>query len=119
MRLNLIIVILLHSCLLAAPVMGGDLEAITRALENMADASRSADEANDAIRDLMRDRGAYHYRDYHDRYYRHYHDDDDYLYSRKARRERAKALRKAEKEWRKKYEHEMKRRYHHRKHDDD
>lgn len=106
--------IILACCLIPVQAGAGDLEGLTNAFENLADMSRSADDANEALRNVIRGEPSRYYRDYDRRYYyddyhpdRHYHRHDW-----KEEKERAKAIRKAEKKWRKHHEHEW--RKHHR-----
>lgn len=112
--------ILVAFWLVPAQARGGDLDGLTNTLENLADMSRSADEAGEAMRNAVQGRPSRYYldygRDYDDGYYRrHYHDYKAW----KADKERAKHMRKEarmwskhrEKEWRKQQEREW-RRYH-------
>lgn len=91
-------------CLLPSQANAGDLEAVTNALENLADMSRSADDAHEAMRNAINGNPSRYYRDYDRRYYY----DDDYPRDRyydhrawKAEKEHAKAMRKQAKKWRK------------------
>lgn len=105
--------ILLAFWLAPAQARAGDLEGLTNTLENLADMSRSADDAHEAMRNAVRGAPSRYYRDY-DRDY----DDDDYYRDRyyrhkawKAEREQEKYMRKQAKKWRKHREKEW-RKYH-------
>lgn len=108
--------------LLPQPAKSGDLDGAARALENLADMARSADNANEAFKDALRGNPSrYDRQRYYDRRYRedfrHYDDYEDYAwerrhlrrkmikerlrYERKMAKERAKAWRKHVRKWRK------------------
>lgn len=105
--------------LLPAPVRSGDLDGAARALENLADMARSADNANEAFKNAISGNPSRYDRRYREDF-RHYYDDDDYEdyvkerrhfhrkmakerrhFERKMAKEREKAWRKHVRKWRK------------------
>lgn len=88
-------------CLLPVQASSGDLGNVANALENLADMSRSFDDANEAMKDAIKGNPGRYYRDY-DRHYYYDDDDDDYYEERRKHAKRAwKARKKREKAWRK------------------
>lgn len=88
-------------CLLPFQARSGDLGNVANALENLADMSRSFDDANEAMKDAIRGNPGRYYRNY-DRHYYYDDDDDDYYEERRKHAKRAWKARKArEKAWRK------------------
>lgn len=60
-------ILVLAFLLIPCAANGGSLENMTNALENLADMSRSADRANEALHDALNGRPSrYYYRDYDD-----------------------------------------------------
>lgn len=94
--------------LMPVPANAGDLDGAASALENLADMARSADNAQDALRDAMNGVPSHYARHYYDRpyHYRHYYDEDDYYeHERRRAHYRHKMGKKRYKEWFKHHRH--------------